>query len=527
MAALAGGALPVVETSETAGAEGIGVTIAGTAASSRGTRPPSRAYAQAAPLGPGRQGMRGGRGAAAELSLLQQDITNITQGPGVQRAVWGIVVESIDRQERLFELNPRTLLVPASVAKLIPVATALDSAGWNFRYETTLETVGTITDGILHGDLFVVGSGDPSIGGRGGDDLTGWIDALVALGVRQVEGRVIGDDNAQEEPRPAFSLAWDDLGTSGTLYGALNLEENRMPVTVVAGNAPGEPAGLLVDAAGMSRALVGRAVTGERGSVASLWTEQRPGELALTIAGTLPIGAPPARMAVSVGNPTLWFARSLRYRLIAAGIPVAGEAYDIDDLIVLPDRSTKTVLHVHRSRPLSEIIQPLLKDSINIYGEALLRLNGVGPAPTVDASVAGMAQTLTAWGIPAEGQQLVDGSGLSRRDVVAADTLAMVLRRMFNADNTTPWMSGFPVAGVDGTLLTRMRRTAAEKNVRAKTGSMSNIRSLAGYVTTRDGERLAFVILLNNFEGPGTTALQAIDSIAVRLASFSRKCCAR
>ena len=130
-----------------------------------------------------------------------------------------------------------------------------------------------------------------------------------------------------------------------------------------------------------------------------------------------------------------------------------------------------------------------------------------------------------AWGIPADGQQLVDGSGLSRRDVVAADTLALVLQRMHDADDTTPWMSAFPVAGVDGTLQTRMRRTPAEKNVRAKTGSMSNIRSLAGYVTTRDGERLAFVILLNNFEGAGTTALQAIDSIAVRLASFSRKCC--
>jgi D-alanyl-D-alanine carboxypeptidase/D-alanyl-D-alanine-endopeptidase (penicillin-binding protein 4) len=102
-----------------------------------------------------------------------------------------------------------------------------------------------------------------------------------------------------------------------------------------------------------------------------------------------------------------------------------------------------------------------------------------------------------------------------------------VLQRMHAADHTTPWMAAFPVAGVDGTLLTRMRGTPAEKNVRAKTGSMSNIRSLAGYVTTRDGERLAFVILLNNFEGPGATALQAIDAIAVRLASFSRKCCAR
>ena len=163
-----------------------------------------------------------------------------------------------------------------------------------------------------------------------------------------------------------------------------------------------------------------------------------------------------------------------------------------------------------------------MKDSINLYGEALMRLNAPRATPTNDEAIKSIGQKLTAWGIAADGQQIVDGSGLARRNVMAAETLVLVLQRMYDADPNSPWMAALPVAGVDGTLASRMRGTPAERNVRAKTGSMSNIRSLAGYVTSADGERLAFVIMLNDFEGTGAAALQAIDAIAVRLATFRR-----
>ena len=131
----------------------------------------------------------------------------------------------------------------------------------------------------------------------------------------------------------------------------------------------------------------------------------------------------PRTPSVSVGNPTLWFARVLRHRLIDAGICVDGEAVDVDDLAAPPDRSISSVLHVHRSRPLSDIVKPLFKDSINLYGEAILRLN----APrTANERRRHRATRSEAWW-PGEfrqtAQQLVDGSGLSRRDVVAAETL--------------------------------------------------------------------------------------------------------
>ncbi len=444
-------------------------------------------------------------------------------GPGVQRAAWGIVVESLDRGDRLFELNPRNLLVPASVAKLVTLATAVDAVGWDYRYETTLQATGPIVDGVLDGDLVVVGSGDPAIGGRAGDDISVIVAAIKAQGIRRINGRIVGDDDAFEDPRPGLAWAWDDLGyTFGSLYGALNFAENRMAVTIAPGESEGRPTTITVDPQAAYRPLNNRIVTGPRGSMQLMWPEQRPGDPFLTLAGSIPVGDPAATLNVSSGNPTFWFASVLRHRLLADGVEVTGEAFDVDDAWPRPDRSSARTIYTYRSHPLSEIAQPMIGDSINLYGEALFRLNASSPPRTNDAALEGMGQRLETWGIARGGWQLIDGSGLSRRDVVAPDTLVAVLRRMHDPSGTSPWMTALPIAGRDGTLNGRMKGTAAENNVRAKTGTMSNIRALAGYVKTRAGEPLAFAIMVENFEGTGAQAVAAMDSIAVRLAGFSR-----
>jgi serine-type D-Ala-D-Ala carboxypeptidase/endopeptidase (penicillin-binding protein 4) len=458
------------------------------------------------------------------VARLEEDILAATRLPGVSRASWGIAVQSLDRRERLFTLNAGTLLVPASVAKLVTVATAADAAGWDYRYTTTLRASGPIVEGVLRGDLLVVGSGDPSIAGRAGDDLSGWAEGLKAAGIRRIEGRIIGDDDAVEEPRPQLAWAWDDLGyTTGALFGALNLAENRSTITVAPGPSPGTPAVVTVDPRLAFRAITNRVVTGAPGSAQLLWPEQRPGDPSLTVAGSMPATAPPAVLAIAVGNPTLWFANALKSRLVRDGIEVIGEAADIDDVRPTPSRDAASVIYMHRSRTVAEIAQPVLKDSINLYAEALMRLNtGPGVFPTNDAALEGLRTRLDTWGLPSTSYQLVDGSGLSRRDAISAEAVLSLLERMADPSGKSPFVTGLPIAGVDGSLSTRMKGTAAENNLRAKTGTMSNIRTLAGYVTTSDDERLAFVILINNFEGTGVNANDALDAIAVRLASFSR-----
>jgi D-alanyl-D-alanine carboxypeptidase/D-alanyl-D-alanine-endopeptidase (penicillin-binding protein 4) len=297
-----------------------------------------------------------------------------------------------------------------------------------------------------------------------------------------------------------------------------------MDVTVNPAASAGDRPTLSVEPQAWSRPLRNRTMTSPPGSPMLLWPEQRPGEPFLTIAGSIPADAPPARVSVSAGNPTAWFAGVLRHALIAAGIEVTGDAYDVDDLARRPEWASAAVLHTHRSPTLAEIAQPLLKNSINLYGEAVLRLNAApGVLPTNDAALDGLRRRLTAWGIPGEAWQVIDGSGLSRRNAVSADAIVAILQRMHDATGTSPWMTGLPVAGRDGTLAGRMAGTPAEGNVRAKTGTMSNIRSLAGYARTRDGETVAFAVMADGFEGAGAAANMAIDTIAVRLATFTRE----
>jgi D-alanyl-D-alanine carboxypeptidase/D-alanyl-D-alanine-endopeptidase (penicillin-binding protein 4) len=435
------------------------------------------------------------------------------------------VVDSLDRHDRLFDLNATRLFVPASIAKLVSVATAAEAVGWDYRFETTLLATGSISQGTLFGDLLIVGSGDPSIGGRGGGDLSAFVAAVKAAGLARIEGRIVGDDDALEEPRPQLSWAWDDLGyTTGALFGALNLAENRTVVTVAPGPAAGALAALSLDTRSAGRTLVNRTVTGPPGTALLVWPEQRPGEASLSIAGSIPVGTQATPLAISTGNPTFWFASVLRSRLLEEGIVVTGDAADIDDLTPPPNRTEAMMLFSYLSPTLAEIAQPLLKDSINLYGEAFMRLNVErGSFPTNDAALEGLQRRLTAWGLPEGSYQLVDGSGLSRRDAISPEAVVMILQRMFDRSGTSPFLAALPIAGVDGSLASRLQGTAAEGNVRAKTGTMSNIRSLAGYVTTRGGERLAFAIVINNFEGSGTDANQAIDAIAVRLAELSRR----
>jgi len=462
---------------------------------------------------------------ADPLQQLRDDITAATTAPGVRRAAWGILVQSLDRGDRLFALNPGTLLVPASTVKLVSLASAAEAVGWDFRYETTVRAAGPIVDGVLQGDLLISGSGDPSLGGRGGTTLADWMAALTARGLRRIDGRIVADDDRIEEPRPQLAWAWDDLGyATGVLFGALNLAENQMEVTVTPGPSPGDSPMLSVEPRAWLRPLRSRVVTGPPGSAPLLWPEQRPGEPFLTIAGSIPAGAAPARLRVSAGNPTFWFAAVLRHALIEDGIAVAGDAYDVDDLERRPDWDAATLLHTHRSPTLAEIAQPMIKESINLYGEAVLRLNAPPDVfPTNDAALEGLRTRLRSWGIADEAWQIIDGSGLSRRNAVAPEVLVSVLQRMYDDSGRSPWMTALPVAGRDGTLEARMRGTAAEGNVRAKTGTMTNVRSLAGYLRTRDGEPLAFAIMADAFEGPGAAAVDAIDRIAVRLATFSRR----
>jgi D-alanyl-D-alanine carboxypeptidase/D-alanyl-D-alanine-endopeptidase (penicillin-binding protein 4) len=355
------------------------------------------------------------------------------------------------------------------------------------------------------------------------EDLAGWAATLRAAGLARVTGRIVGDDDGANEPRPRFAWAWDDLGYRyGALAGALNAAENAVTITVAPGPRPGAAAALVTGAEARDLPLTSSVTTGAADSPPALQPILQPGGLGLHVLGTLPAGGDPVTFDVAVGNPTLWFVTALRQQLLTAGVAVGGPPVDIDNLPEGPAPGPVSVLLEHTSPPLSAIAVPMMHDSLNLHAETVLWLN-TGPtgARDTDAALDAMRARLAAWGIAGGEHQLVDGSGLSRRSTVTARALVAVLEHA-SAPDDSPWMRALPVAGRDGTLEDRLGGTPAEGNLRGKTGSMSNIRALAGYVRTRDGELLAFAILVNNFEGPGAQATAAVDAVAAALAAFSR-----
>ena len=447
---------------------------------------------------------------AARLTRAQQlatDLDAIFTASPADRAVWGVVVREAGGAP-LYERNPRRLLHPASTMKLVTLAAAADRLGWDFRFETTLRATTPLeAGGVIRGDLVVTGSGDPSISRRhgGAATLAGWARRLWQLGVRRIEGRVIGDGAAFGGTTLGSGWQWDDLAASfAAPVSALSYNENTVELLVAPGAVEGARASVtFADSGGdipFTNAI--RTVAGK--SARRLSLERGPNGTVVVLSGEVPIGYAPFKVYLAVADPPLYFARAVRDALVARGIAVVGEARSAGTDPPGPFAPTAGVLLRHESPPLGELAATLMKVSQNLYAELLLHAIGSQmQAPPAEA----LATVLAGWGVGADGLIVADGSGLSRYDLVTAATLDTVLTRMFQGSAAREaWLASLPIAGVDGTLQRRMKDTPAEGRVFAKTGSIAYVRGLAGYAQALDGRWIQFAILANNFAGTVTAA---------------------
>ena len=448
--------------------------------------------------------------------------------PALAHGYWGVLVRSLRSGDTLYERNAARLLMPASNMKLLTLAAAVDGLGWDFTYETRVLAAGTIADGRLDGDLVVVGSGDPAIGVADGmsDRLfADWATRLKEAGIRTIAGRIVGDDKAFDDDGLGFGWSWDDLADDyAAAVSALQFNENAVRVTVAPGLAVGDAAG--VSAAPATAALVvdNELKTGAPGGPPSIVARRLPGSARLELRGSVPLGSAPVTRVVSVDNPTLFFASALRTALIAHGIDVRGPAVDMDETIDPPVAAERTPIVSYRSAPLSTLAVRLMKVSQNLYAETLLKTVGAhAGAGTFTAGRIAADAALQKWGLQPGDFIERDGSGLSRYDFVTPAALVAILTHVDRDERLRgPFEASLPIAGRDGTLANRMKGTPAEGNVRAKTGSMANVRALSGYVTTADGEPLVFSIIANNFETSADVIIKATDTIVVKLAAFRR-----
>jgi D-alanyl-D-alanine carboxypeptidase/D-alanyl-D-alanine-endopeptidase (penicillin-binding protein 4) len=286
----------------------------------------------------------------------------------------------------------------------------------------------------------------------------------------------------------------------------------------------GAPAIISTSPAGSGLLLDNQVTTVGADQPTRVVTQRMPGWSMLIVRGQVAMGSQPRLLFAAVENPTTMFLSAFREALSRKGIFVGGSAIDIDDLRTPPDRSKAETWVIDQSAPLFTIVDPLFKRSRNGYAETLLwTLSPPGEPATDAAGLEAMRDTLAELGVAPERYRSFDGSGLSRYDMVSAETLTRLLTVVWNdPEMLGPFRNALPVAGVAGSLASQLKDTAAAGRVWAKTGSMFNISTLSGYALTADNEPVAFSFLANNFTAPAAEIDAMMDDALLALATFSR-----
>jgi len=447
---------------------------------------------------------------------------------------WGLLVTDAATGETLYELNSDKYFVPASNMKLFTTALALTKLGPEFRFQTTLETHGTISpEGTLAGDLFLVGRGDPNLSNRkfpyeskeefdGAPErvLAELADAIVAKGVKRITGDIIGDDSYF--PREIYPDGWeigDIVWNYGAAISAIVVDDNTATLTLTPGELPGSPVRAELAPATPDFYVQNDVVTSAAEVKSDLTLTREPGAKLVIVRGTLPARSTPRKLVLALHEPAEHAAALLTRLLADRGVKIDGTSRAIH----LPETpavdSPRAVLAEHLSIPLGDSIKLVNKISQNLHTEMLLRAaarqNGSWATPEDLAKFP--MDFYAAAGIAAGDVVQSDGSGLSRHDLVTPRAVVALL----NYAQGQPWFAQYyaslPIAGVDGTLEDRMKNTVAAGRVHAKTGSVEHVRTRSGFAETPGGRRLTFSFLGNNQGGKNHEATDALDALTVAM----------
>jgi serine-type D-Ala-D-Ala carboxypeptidase/endopeptidase (penicillin-binding protein 4) len=477
---------------------------------------------------------------------LVRTIDSMLRAPEFRSANWGILIVDPLANDTLYSHNQTKLFIPASNQKLVVSSVMLEQLGPDYRFRTTFAARGTVAEGTLNGDLAVIGRGDPTASNHmKGDAMTPLreiADSLWQRGIRRITGSVVAAGNAFPGPVAGAGWPWDGLD-GGSYAGVDELLFNeglaqvrvrsgaRVGDTAVVSTAPAKtypqvrimaitvPRDTVAETAGGRGA--GRGGGGGRGgrggSGTRLSINKDTGTTMLVLRGQIALGDS-ANLSVTQHDPDYAYVTALTEALRDRGITVENQSAGS-----WGGTRTDSLFTVH-SVPLREILPMLMKPSQNQIAEVFLRnigLEGTGVG-TADSARRVIDRKFAEWKIPTDGYQVRDGSGLSRSDLLSPEAVVSILEGMRRSENFKVFYESLPIAGVDGTIRTRMQNTPAQGNLRAKTGTLQMVRSLSGYVTTADQRLIEFSILCNNWTTPQANVDRVADWIGTALAQLRR-----
>ncbi len=473
--------------------------------------------------------------AGAHGASLAEKIDQVLAGTN---AFWGIQVVDLQNGKMLYHWNAHRYFVPASNTKLFTSALALERLGPDFTFHTrVLADAAPDAAGVVSGPLRLVGGGDPNLSARAipyrkgpvtGNPLAAiedLADQIAARGVKRIRGDIVGDDTWYLwEP---YAAGWgidDPENADGPPISALTINDNAVNLTVAPGAREGDAAGLTFDPPVELFHIENRVATAAAGAAWRIRYSLLPGSQDLHLWGAIPLGGRPQVLTLGMDDPARYAALALRNALEDRGIVVEGRAVarheypeEVADPTGRPPVAEPPGVELARrvSAPLIEDLRITDKVSQNLHAELLLR--AVGRARrnlgSFEAGLEELKAFLGEIGIATDQYNIRDGSGLARLNLVTPAAVVTLLRHMYASPEREQWIALLPVGGEDGTLAGRFTGTPAAGRVHAKTGSLSHVSALSGYIQRANGRWVVFSILVNNYNGPAGEVRGAMDRI--------------
>ncbi len=469
---------------------------------------------------------------------LQQRLSVLLDQPPFDRATWNVYAQD-DRGRVLFNRNGDRFSVPASNTKLVVSAAATVLLPADYRARTSIYANGTVTNGVLQGDLILYGRGDPTWSERcytvdtlapGGCDST-WTavdaiaDSLRAHGIKRIAGRIVGDGSYFEPvlTHPSwnsFDLNW----WYAAPISGLGFHDNSVDFQITPGASVDAPPAITWNPDLTLFTFENRARTVPADSSTTIGDNffRKPGTLDIWAEGTVSLSRSPWIESFALPDPNLYAARALEISLRRRGVSVGGGAASTTDSMAYRTlRCCGTALVEYRGRPLPDIVFPILNTSQNWFAEMLLKVLGreVGDTGSWGKGLDVEKQFLVdSVKIDSTAFSLEDGSGLAAGNLVTPHAFVQLLAYMYHHPRRAPFLAGLPRAQQRGSLLRRFAGTPLEGRVLAKTGSINRVNTLSGYIEKADGRVITFSIQANAHDVPTRQMLAQIDSVVVQLA---------
>lgn len=430
-----------------------------------------------------------------------------------------LLVKDLKTNQTLYEFRPKSATIPASTMKLVTTATALELFGTDYRYETTLEYDGTLTsDSTLNGNLYIRGSGDPTLGSEKMGDinfLTQWVNAVKKSGIKNINGKIIADATAFDDEGVNPKWTWDDIGNyyAPGSYGISYLD-NTLRVTLKSG-AFGSTPEITKISPEIKGLTFDNRLTSTKITFDSAYFYGAPKSLNRTIYGEIPALRPFFTIKGEIPNPALLLAQHFHDKLIQSGSIISNEPSDKPET----NSALRKIISVHKSPTLSEIVKEINVKSNNHYAEQVFRslaLKNNSVATTKDA-----IQTIRAFwrsrGLPVNQLFQNDGSGLTPTNAVSAEFFVELLNYMYSRSvNKNAFYNSLAIAGESGTLAGLLKKTPLQGKVKAKSGTISRVRCYAGYMELNN-TTLAFAILVNNANGSSTQVTKKMEEFLLNV----------